>query len=380
VAGDWGIRLGLLAGGFLVALALCEIVLRLLSALVPSAMLEQFSTVAPGLRDSREALGRLHLPDPELGYRMHASTRHEIRLRRDLPVTRITTNELGFRGPPPRSSSVVVVGDSFAFGYGVDDDETSASELGRMLGASVASLGMSGYNPSQYNRALYEYGLPNRPALVLYYLFLGNDISGHQVLDDEPETLLGDPRVGLHDLLSAKSMVYQLVKTFLNASVYRHARHLRSEALDLYLYLDNSAYDLKRRPISDNFEIVAENLKRARSRCGLAGAEMVLVLVPTKESVYRDLARPYLPSPDFFEAEDELRTRVVSRFAAEGGRSLDLAPFLQRRAIRGEQLYHVFDGHWNAAGNRAAAEEIRDYLAREELLPPLLADRRRVAE
>ena len=42
--------------------------------------------------------------------------------------------------------------------------------------------------------------------------------------------------------------------------------------LDLYFYLDNARYDLELPVIRNSFEIVMDNVSRARRRAGQAGA------------------------------------------------------------------------------------------------------------
>ncbi|MEE8475615.1 MAG: SGNH/GDSL hydrolase family protein [Myxococcota bacterium] len=360
-------RLGLLAGSLCFSLLLAEVVLRFALPWLPETLQDQIQSIGPGLRQSGIAHDELHEPDDRLGYRMRASVSAEIQFRRDLPPTRVTTNAAGFRSSEGTRAPIVVVGDSFAFGYGVEDEEVSAVELSRLLQMDVACLGVTGYGTHQYNRVLYDHGLSLQPDLVLYYLFLGNDFAGAQPPESEPFTASPDPSIKerLRDFMSAKSMSFQLLKFVLGANVYSYGHRIQTEDLDLYLYLDNSPYNLERPTIRDAFEIVMDNIRRARRRAREAGAETLVVLIPTKESVYRHLAAPHLPESDFFEAEDELRRRVLEVLDTEAARSLDLTPALRERAIGGKQLYHVFDGHWSPAGNRAAAEIIHDYLERE---------------
>ena len=368
-------RIGLLAGSLCFSLLLAEVALRFALPLLPETLQDQFQSIGPGLRQSGIAHDELHEPDNRLGYKMRASVSAEIQFRRDLPSTRVTTNAVGFRSSEAPRVPIVVVGDSFAFGYGVDDEEVSAAELSRLLQMDVACLGVTGYSTSQYNRVLYDYGLSLQPDLVLYYLFLGNDFAGGQPPDDVPFAASADDSIQerLRDFMSAKSMSFQLLKFAWGANVYNYGRRVQTEGLDLYLYLDNSPYNLERSTIREAFEIVMDNIRRARRRAREAGAETLVVLIPTKESVYRHLAVPHLVESDFFEVEDELRRRVLEVLDADAARSLDLTPPLRARALDGEQLYHVFDGHWSPAGNRATAEIIRDYLEREEM--PIAAAR-----
>src|SRR2546429_131026 len=121
-----------------------EGVLRLLVPRLPTSIQDQFTVVAPAITSQQGAWNQLHEPDPYLGYHLRPSTRVVIKLRSELEPTTITTNALGFRGPDPSNAAVIVVGDSMAFGYGVNDDETSTSRLAADLHTKTATLGISG--------------------------------------------------------------------------------------------------------------------------------------------------------------------------------------------------------------------------------------------
>lgn len=72
--------------------------------------------------------------------------------------TRVSINALGLRAPeidvpkPPDRRRLVCFGDSITFGYGVDDDQTYAARLGRLLAAQrmeVVNAGVTGYTSHQ---------------------------------------------------------------------------------------------------------------------------------------------------------------------------------------------------------------------------------------
>ena len=71
----------------------------------------------------------------------------------------VTTNALGLRGADigpktPGTTRVLLVGDSFVFGVGLDEEHTLSARLQRMLGAAgrpseVLNLGVAGYSTDQ---------------------------------------------------------------------------------------------------------------------------------------------------------------------------------------------------------------------------------------
>jgi lysophospholipase L1-like esterase len=113
-------------------------------------------------------LGYAHRPDWET---VHATDEFRVTVR---------TNALGLRGAPAREAKqpgvfrVLVLGDSFAFGFGVEDGETFAAALARELApppgferVEVLNAGVAGWSADQYLLFLETRGFALRPDLVL---------------------------------------------------------------------------------------------------------------------------------------------------------------------------------------------------------------------
>lgn len=90
---------------------------------------------------------------------------------------RVTMNARGDRSTreyadraPAGTRRVVVVGDSYTFGVGVDDDQTFCARLERKTGAEVVNLGMPGYSVAQMHLRMVMDGLPRRPDVVVLAL------------------------------------------------------------------------------------------------------------------------------------------------------------------------------------------------------------------
>ena len=113
--------------------------------------------------------------------------RHKPNLDLDLGSFRLTTNSLGFRGPeiplekPPGTVRVLVLSDSVAFGWGVDDEVTFlrkfeqrlATEIGKPV--EVVNTGHPMYDSVQEHALLRDEGLRLQPDLVLL-VYVTNDI------------------------------------------------------------------------------------------------------------------------------------------------------------------------------------------------------------
>ena len=100
---------------------------------------------------------------------------------------RISTNSLGFRGPEydPTKPSIAILGDSFAFGFGLNDNQTNAEPLREAFpGYNVLNLGVNGYNVEQEVRAYLAKFSDLKPTLVIME-FVFNDFGSPSILTNE---------------------------------------------------------------------------------------------------------------------------------------------------------------------------------------------------
>jgi lysophospholipase L1-like esterase len=185
-------RAVLLAASLLVALALCELGLR----------------VFLPVRSSSE-LARLHMlrPDKSWLYGMRPNSVVEGR-----GGIRYDVNADGFRGPRaarPKNAGTLrlaVLGDSVTFGYGVNDADTFPTLLAaRLAGArpvEVLNLGVSGYNPYTEAALFADLGPAFTPDVVLVQFCINDlndptmhfDASTNAALGALPDAAFPDPR------------------------------------------------------------------------------------------------------------------------------------------------------------------------------------------
>lgn len=120
---------------------------------------------------------RCYVPDPELGLRLEPGRVEKIRFG-GAPTTTVRINSEGLRGgelPAPTPDDVLVLGDSQAFGLGVEENETFAAVLAKKLGRTVVDAGVPTYGPLEYALQA-ERRLAARPArTVVVLLAFQND-------------------------------------------------------------------------------------------------------------------------------------------------------------------------------------------------------------
>ena len=258
--------------------------------------------------------------DVELGYR----------LRSDLDVCRnlfgviwcFRTDRAGRRvvpdnPSPDEATTVVLLGDSFAFGEGVNDNETVAAHLARS-GLHVINLGVQGYGTNQQLMAFRRF-LENEKADYVITLTYTNDIedvlSSYQHRRHRPtaslvnrDLRLDDFHPPLTDYLADYSYVSALSRYFLSQP--------------------------KRNP-GDGQAIVAACLSAIQADARQVGIISKLFFHDTRQAKV---------VPWLFDAFEELDLSVA-----------DLTPALlaDQRGVTGP------DGrHWNALGHRIVPSEI----------------------
>jgi hypothetical protein len=109
--------------------------------------------------------------EPEIGWKNRSLARARVRGKL---AFELTTDGEGWRGKGTiEESEVVVFGDSFAFGHGVDDPHFFAD---RASGVRIKALGADGYNMVQ--ELLWMNRLKERLAgkLIVWFVFYGNDL------------------------------------------------------------------------------------------------------------------------------------------------------------------------------------------------------------
>jgi hypothetical protein len=99
------------------------------------------------------------------------------------------------------------------------------------------------------------------------------------------------------------------------------------------------------------------------------GAELLIVLIPTKEEVFGKALSEVLGA-DYVESISGARRALIEYLEAGGYRYLDALPALQAAAERGESVYYDRLEYLDPSGNRVLAELVASYIESQNLLPP----------
>lgn len=333
---------------------------------------------------------------------------------------RINTD--GFRGeellPTGSARRVVVYGDSFIHASYTPDEETFAVVLGRQLQAAagkpieVINAGVSSYGPDQISLKM-EDELPRlRPDLVVVSVFAGNDYGDLMRnklfrLDDGGQLVANrwtlDPGVrNKLELSQRESILVRALRQMLGSFRSRPggdaagAAEQAAKFSDWNFLLAEAEREYRSFVVERNDIVTNTHVDYYSADVSLQpqspSARYKVALMRAVLGRIRDVARAqgvplaflFIPHPnDVTDQYDDWRPVDRARFPAYDGRNQTAAledaaralgvPFVNLyepyRAVDASQLYfRGGDDHWNAAGQRMAAELMARLAA--PMLPP----------
>lgn len=308
----------------------------------------------------------LHEADRKLGFRLKSNATTRYRTGDFDTVVRINAAGLRDRehqeARAPGTYRILILGDSFTMGLGVNLEEAYPSLLEKTLnetrrgpvGFEVINAGVDGYGTEQEFLYLQELALRYRPDLVVVGFYF-NDIY---------EVLQGIPAMGgkawvkshLHSVSYAQGL----------ASLAGKILRKRTEAELLEPFLDNPTPRF-----TSALEETKGYLLKIRDFSRSVGAETAVVLIPLclevdrSEWVKRNTEALYSERL-FFENIPAFSAAFVEFGKANHLPTLSLLASFRNSPVR--PLYFNRDPHWNRDGHRLAAAVIAPFLRENNLL------------
>jgi lysophospholipase L1-like esterase len=348
-------RLGLLVNLSLViistlfALFLIELVLRLIgfSPLYVSPERDRFWKYDP-------LLGWAHQPGQE-GIFETKQFRTFVRINenglRDREHTYERQNEI---------QRILVLGDSFAWGYGVEESERFSQRLEEMLDVEVINAGVSGYSTDQELLWYRTEGIKYETDIVLLVV-AGNDVGDNDrqlvstiyykpkfVIEDGQLVPIGYPvpETGLQGkivyfLSQRSSLAYFLVQRYFDAL----SNYGRIKNNSVQVNLPVSGVPAEKEPFKLTMTLIGEMRNIAVSR----KAEFMIV---TTESWWN------LQSEATY-------TDFVDTLQNEGYFVLDVESM---PGFNPEKMLIPDDGHWNRSGHEYVADRIKEFIEMNQFL------------
>lgn len=255
-------------------------------------------------------------------------------------------DDWGFRNTHvPERTDIVAIGDSHTYGNTAAMDDAWPSVVSRKTGLEVYNLGLGGYGPNQYYHLLMTKGLKLHPKLVICGLYMGDDfenafsithgfdywsfLRNERWESEHPDNWEPGPPVWGADVrnwFSKHSMIYRvivhgplisIVKEYLrfqevsaNSDPYTTAvivkdKNIREafRPLGLVETLNHASG-----PIREGMRITFHLLKQMDSACREAGCRLLVVIIPSKETVFSD----YIENNPTLHLHDAMNRVIVN--------------------------------------------------------------------
>ncbi|HNV85429.1 MAG TPA: hypothetical protein PKL97_00510 [Candidatus Omnitrophota bacterium] len=393
-----------------VSFALCEVLLRLFPRVLEKSPSNQ-QTAIPQL-----------ISDPVLEFRPNpAFPGHD---------------RLGFRNESvPERASIVATGDSQTYGVGVGREDAWPQRVAEIGGWSVYNMASSGWGPAHSLTRMDE-ALKFKPKMIVEAFYAGNDLydsfnlvyyfgqlpglksSDENVLREierlekrkqlrkRATDLFNEVKMKGREIPSGSEAFF--LKNFKTYAFWRETvekifvsrrdpggigrdffkSRVPSDPAFWPFALNDSCrtiftpeyrlcgLDFKDVRIVEGLRISLEALRLMDEKARAGGAGFLVLLVPTKESVFEDaVERAQSRRPDTYDRlignEKELWRETKEFLRAQNILFLDLLPVLRKNLKNGKQPYPMtWDGHPNQAGQKAIAKVVCSSIRKNGRMSP----------
>lgn len=291
----------------------------------------------------------------------------------------IKTNSDGFRGgehalvKPEGVYRILVVGDSFTFGWGVEAEQAYPALLQKLLNErksaeglkyEVFNLGLPSIGTLQ-ELEIIKYGINYRPDLILLGLLAEdrwNLSDGNDLCDNykHKKFSLGKPVTISPSSLSARTkgqiIIYlNQLHRFLARNSQLYYLVMKQQGSFMRKNLIRLRTGQNRNFLDAGWRITEEAVKEADTLTQKAGARFVLLRIPFLFDAYND--------------HDDRASQILEKFSRNNSiLFLDLLTVL--RENKDQDLYYPADGHMKAKSHALMAGGILDFLLKHNIISP----------
>jgi hypothetical protein len=289
--------------------------------------------------------------DAALGWRARPHVDCHCLEERD-DIFRVKTDQHGWPlGPSLADSEMVVVGDSYAWGYGVDHAASFAARLGRHVPTKAAAV--PGYNLVQQFLLLERLATGLKDKLVVWFVYVGNDL--HETLQPQ----MNGYRCPF--VRQTTDGAWEIVTAHLAPEPWRTSGDARVALYPTLAALHRASFAGERA-----YAAAAFLLERAAALSRACGFRLVVATIPWPVAL-TTADDPTLPA--------ELKALRARMDPGHPDRQLGAAcerlgiPFVPLREHLTRQDFKPLDDHWTEHGHARVAATLLEVYRRHRTLP-----------
>ncbi|HBW47549.1 TPA: hypothetical protein DEF17_06410 [bacterium] len=320
------------------------------------------------------AMGLVMRPDPILDHSLRPNSRGRMKSREYDVVYRI--NSFGMRDELPKEKTILILGDSFMEGYGVNQNLILAARL-RAMGHNVINAGTKSYSPLLEYLFLKHRGLDLKPDTVLLFFDLSDpandDYYSRRLIKDsdgKPERITPRrsrilfPEGSAGEWLSEHSALYAY-------SVHAALKYFPMSDADIgyagvNINMDPLFPGRDSIPDSDYFQRWDTSLVMLKEIDEFLKSKNIffgLVTYPYGHEVSAGAWREGRKGHGFPPGVSSDRPfRFLERWAKENHVSIFSLDKVFKAYPNPNELYYTWDGHWTAKGHEVAAIAVDEWL------------------
>lgn len=265
----------------------------------------------------------------------------------------LRNDEIGDR----KGYRILFLGDSFTCGYGVEKNEEFTDLLEKRLNVDIINCGVIGFDIPHQVRYYKTQGKLLKPDLVVYAMFLSNDIIGCLKWETDPNGAFISKTGYSPVFITTRIKLLNLLKAFIYT--YR-IRHLPIS--DWVPYPEH--LEICRKELSpsarDTYERAKVLIRGLRDEVEASGADLLVVMFSDRNVVEDEANLKYRAKTADFDRIYELDQpeRIMSTYLSDiGVKHVDLNPMLKDYYKKdGRPLYYRLDGHLTVLGHKVVAD------------------------
>ncbi len=252
----------------------------------------------------------------------------------------VLIDENGFRDQKDITTSedkdIILLGDSFSFGYGVTESDRFGNILQTMIPDSISIYNIANPNCHFLNtKANLNYakekGLKGQK--MIFAVCMENDLLNYKNVKIPKPSKSINIKKWLHENSSLKAFVGEYIH---NSDILQNA------FIALGGVNDNSIFKVSDEVIESSVNELITQIK---------DYETLVVIIPSR----------YLWEEEHKAIALENHNKFIQRLIEKSLNVLDLKPFFEKKSENPlKELHFDFDGHWNKKGHQLAAEAIAE--------------------